>query len=393
MKPYKLLTSLTLLLNYCCLCLLTLAAFPGFNSELHAKTHDDLSSLKQQIERNAPSELKEVKLITIKGNELPWTDTKMSVTKDQSVTFLLGGALDFGADIIIQPGTAFWVGFGIKKPMYVPGLNTATVDAPKAGPLYFARSLTEWQNKEGKLATPLDQYKAVKGGIQALTLIWHKNSSPQKGLNELIDKGINHPLVLSEAQRLKSPPKLPKGWHLMWLFGNNGVFKDNFKNDRRQIDIFTHKDVGILQKNVDIALEPGVSISWEWIVKHLPSPKAENTVPTHDYLSIAVEFDDGQDLTYMWSSHLPVGKFFRCPIPRWASIETHYVIRNDKSQLGQWLNEKRNVYDDYKKTIGGKAKRITRIWFIANTVFQRKYGVGSFRNIILQNSGEKLTVL
>ena len=29
---------------------------------------------------------------------------------------------------------------------------------------------------------------------------------------------------------------------------------------------------------------------------------------THDYLSIAVEFDNGQDLTSLWSSALPVGE-------------------------------------------------------------------------------------
>ena len=393
MKPYKLLTPLTFLLDYCWISLLTMAVLTCWNTGLYAKTFEELASLKQQIERNAPRELKEVKLITIKGSDLPWTDTKLSVSKDQSITFLLGGALDFGADIIIQPGTSFWVGFGTQKPMYLPGQNTATMKAPKAGPLYYARSLTEWHNKEGDLATPLDQYKAVKGSIQALTLIWHEGATPEKGINELIDKGVNHRLVLAEAQRLKSPPKLPKGWHLMWLFGNHGIFKDNFKNGQRQIDIFTHKDVGILQKNVDMALEPGVAFSWEWIVKHLPSPKPENTVPTHDYLSIAVEFDDGQDLTYMWSSGLPVGKFFRCPIPRWAAIETHYVIRNDKSQLGKWLSEERDIYADYKKMIGGKAKRITRIWFIANTVFQRGYGAGSFRKILLKDKTETLTVL
>jgi hypothetical protein len=47
----------------------------------------------------------------------------------------------------------------------------------------------------------------------------------------------------------------------------------------------------------------------------LMSKVREDNLITHDYLSIAVEFDTGQDITYYWSSELPVGAGFRCPIP------------------------------------------------------------------------------
>jgi hypothetical protein len=42
---------------------------------------------------------------------------------------------------------------------------------------------------------------------------------------------------------------------------------------------------------------------------------AEDTLPTHDYLSVAVEFENGQDLSYFWSAALPPESNFRCPIP------------------------------------------------------------------------------
>jgi hypothetical protein len=50
------------------------------------------------------------------------------------------------------------------------------------------------------------------------------------------------------------------------------------------------------------------------LLEELPSQRPEDRLTSHDYLSIAAEFDDGQDLTYFWSSSLPVGAF-RCPIP------------------------------------------------------------------------------
>lgn len=368
-----------------------LAKKPADVSALVASSLKSLEKTQKNIESKNLSELASVSLHTIQGGQLPWLDTGIDVKKGQAITFLLDGVLDLGADIKIQPGVAFWVGFNKQKPMYVSGQNTATIKALESGRLYFARSITEWKNKKGELATPREHYQAVKGGIHVLTMVWKGN--PEKGINQVVSSGVEYPLLLVEKQRLKSPSQLPKGWKNMWLFGNAGIFKDNHHHKRRQIDVFSHKDVGILQKDVNAALVPNTTVSWEWIVEQLPSKKAENAVPTHDYLSIAVEFDDGQDLTYMWSSELEVGTVFRCPLPRWASVETHYVIRNKASDLKKWLNEKRNIYDDYKKYIGGPAKRITKVWFIANTVFLQGYGIGSFRNITINNKNANLKVL
>ena len=72
----------------------------------------------------------------------------------------------------------------------------------------------------------------------------------------------------------------------------------------------------------------GKGLDWQWVVDRLPSHLPEDQILTHDYLSIAVEFDDGQDITYMWSSSLPVGQVFRCPLPGWDAVETHVVQRS-----------------------------------------------------------------
>jgi hypothetical protein len=74
-------------------------------------------------------------------------------------------------------------------------------------------------------------------------------------------------------------------------------------------------DGAILKRPLDFPLDNTVRLDWSWRVKTLPSRLAENTLATHDYLSMAIEFDNGQDLTYLWSSCLPVGTSFRCPIP------------------------------------------------------------------------------
>ena len=129
------------------------------------------------------------------------------------------------------------------------------------------------------------------------------------------------------------------------------------------------------------AVEPNTRLRW-WRMDQLPSKTREDNLITHDYLSIAVEFDNGQDLTYYWSSELPVGTGFRCPIPTWTARETHVVARSGLEGLGQWFNEERDVYRDYGEKIGGALPvKIVRVWLLAVSLFQRTKGKCQYADI------------
>jgi len=114
---------------------------------------------------------------------------------------------------------------------------------------------------------------------------------------------------------------------------------------------------------------------------------------THDYLSIAVEFDDGQDLTYMWSSKLPVDTIFKCPLAYWDKVETHWVLRSNPKELGKWLSEERPLRADYTRAIGAPPTRIVRVWLIAVSVFQRGEGLCDYADIELVDGDTRLRVL
>ena len=116
---------------------------------------------------------------------------------------------------------------------------------------------------------------------------------------------------------------------------------------------------------------------------------AENAVLSHDYLSLAVEFNDGRDITYYWSSKLSVGTGYWCPLPTWKDREFHVVLRSGEQGLGAWLSEERNLYEDYQHYIGTPPARIVRVWLIANSLFQRKDGVCSYRRILLSDGDHR----
>lgn len=105
---------------------------------------------------------------------------------------------------------------------------------------------------------------------------------------------------------------------------------------------------------------------------------------THDYLSVALEFDDGRDLTWYWSAALPVGFAYRCPLEHWRHRETHLVARTGTADLGRWVDEERAVLADHQTAIGGPVPaRVVRAWLISLSVFQGGDARGEFGRIEL----------
>jgi len=118
----------------------------------------------------------------------------------------------------------------------------------------------------------------------------------------------------------------------------------------------------------------------------------EDIVPTHDYLSIAVEFDNGLDLTYMWSAALPEDTIFQCPLAWWDERETHWVVRT-KKDVGRWLSEERSIKKDYERAIGGDVPaKVVQVWLIANSLFQRGTGKCDYRAIRLTDGEDVLSL-
>jgi hypothetical protein len=125
----------------------------------------------------------------------------------------------------------------------------------------------------------------------------------------------------------------------------------------------------------------------------LASAIREDAIPSHDYLSIAVEFDNGRDITYYWSSTLAVETGYDCPLPNWKGKEYHVVVRSGEQGLGQWQNERRNLYKDYQRYMGEPPARIKKIWLIANSVFQRNNASCDYNDIILHHGNEPHQIL
>ncbi len=187
--------------------------------------------------------------------------------------------------------------------------------------------------------------------------------------------------------------ELPTGFTYLPEFAEANVFERFSEGARRGVHSVTSTDVGIIRKPVDLPLTATTELELEWKYTALPALGPETDAAVHDYHSIAVEFDNGQDLTWFWSRELAPGTKFRCPLPGWDQRETHIVLQSGQQGLGEWSSHRRPIRADYLEAVGGEAPaRIVAVWFIANSYFGKRPGEAYFANVWLRDGERAIEV-
>ena len=332
--------------------------------------------------------------LDLPGNLPPWVDSGVTVSPGDAVSYFMAGELVANrlVDLRIRPDLQVWCRVGEEGEVFRGTRSSHSFTAVNAGSVFFGNYFpSTWKTRTGAIATGEDVYGSNQGSFRILVIRWC--STAEEGIRGLLAQGPA-PVLEEELERLGQGDITPEGWQYLWHVGPAEIFRQaDTAGDAPCIHCRTHKDAGILQKAVDLPLTPQSELSWRWRVDSLPSTLREDTVPSHDYLSIAVEFDNGRDITYYWSATLPEGYGYDCPLPNWKGIEYHVVVRSGAGNLGEWLDERRNLYEDYRRYMGEPPARITRVWFIAVSIFQRGEGACDYADIRLQGPGGTLTIL
>ncbi len=330
---------------------------------------------------------------TLSAEDGAWTDTGVSVAVGEEVTLLAQGVfwMSIPLDIRLPPSAALWARIGSGSVFKVTS-NAATVVAKESGRLsLIAAGPGVWENQQGEFLggeTPVGpqgefDVAVLKFQGNAANALQNLAAKAEKPLADLLKEGADH---ITDAA---TPPE---NWHYLWRLGEGELYRSAAEQEDACIHCTTHEDVGILQIPAERQLTDTLTLNWDWIAHQLPSSLPEDIEPTHDYLSIAVEFDNGLDLTYMWSAALPEGTIFQCPLAWWDERETHWVIRT-KKDIGKWLSEERSIRKDYERAIGGDVPaKVVQVWLIANSLFQRGTGKCDYRAIRLVDGEETLTL-
>jgi hypothetical protein len=331
--------------------------------------------------------------VRLPANVPPWTSVGIDLEAGDVVSLFAEGRVVLSEEDGLWNGPSFhlWSRVGGRGPLHNGTRDTTTFESPHAGPLELCVYSGEWRTRDGELGTPVEGYALLTGGLDVLVVRWKRDA--EAGLAAIARGGVDSPLFVAESRRLADPTPVPDGWHYLWFLGPADIYRPCDAAGRPGIRAHTSDDVGILQRPVDVPLTPATTLGWRWRVDELPSQDAEDTLPTHDYLSIAVEFENGQDLTYYWSSTIPKETHYRCPLPNWDQRETHLVVRSGEEGLGSWHEEARTVQPDYERAIGAAPEKIVAVWLIAVSVFQKNSGAAEFADIWIDGPNGRTQIL
>jgi hypothetical protein len=317
-----------------------------------------------------------------------WRTTGLTVKRGQGFSAFADGAVWIAKALSVGagPATALWFRIGGRAPIRKMMANATSFTAWDDGELELClKPPGEWLDESGRFDPDVPRTGA-SGKIAVVLALWPGDAASGVGALKRMTglKGLD---VRAEA----TPPS---GWSYLWRIGDGSIYNAREENGRPCIHVHTHGDVGILQYPIEAPLDDDTTLEWRWRVDHLPSSLPEHIQPTHDYLSIAVEYENGQDLTYFWSASLAPDTVFKCPLPWWSTRETHWVVRSGVEGLGAWVEEKRKLKADYAQAIGGAAPgKIVRVWLIANSVFQRGHGEARFADIALVSGGVRRQIV
>ena len=332
----------------------------------------------------------EARLVSIPVNRPPWRPTGLTVAAGQQVTWLAWGRL-----YLVGP-----LGVGVRPRLVLRGrvgegppqdssCDTVSFRADRSGELRLGSAMPGEMQPDGAITTDRFPYRACSGALTAVVARWAEGTDPAEALG-WIAHGDASGLCAAEAGRLAALPTPPAGWDNHPLIGSEQAFFPSDGGMAARGD----RTVSIIRHAAEIPLTPSLRLQWTWKLEELPSRLPEDTTLTHDYLSVALEFDDGRDLTWYWSAGLPVGASYPCPLPHWRRRETHVVVRTGTTDLGRWVDEDRPVLADHRAAIGGPVPgRVVRAWLISCTFPQAGHTAGEFKRIQLVDGTRTLRVL
>jgi len=332
--------------------------------------------------------------VTLPGNRPPWTGTGLHVRAGDRVTLLGAGFLRWSPHRDVGAGTKYHL-WGRVPGGQIFGCtqDTTTVTVDRSGELELCVYLGAWADRSGVLATGTGPYERIGGTLEVTAIRWPPGTEPADGLRQL-GAAADPSLIEAELARLRQPVRRPQGWTHLLDFGETDIYRAGTVDGRPAIDVVCDNDAGILQKPCALPLNRSTTLEWSWRVEALPSTVAENSTWTHDYLSIAVEFDSGRDLTWFWSAALePVSDTFDCPVRGWTGRETHMPVRRGEQELGRFHRERRHVWADHERFMGAPPTGIVQVWLIAVSHFGRRVGRATFTDIRVTTGDRAVQVL
>ncbi|MBI5043936.1 MAG: DUF3047 domain-containing protein [Nitrospirae bacterium] len=163
---------------------------------------------------------------------------------------------------------------------------------------------------------------------------------------------------------------IPKGWELKEWKGKGEIIIEN-EEGRFFIHLKSSKSSFALHKELSFNIKEYPVITWRWKVSKLPEGADVRNSKTDDQAAqLYIVFPkfpamiNSRLIGYIWETSAPAGSV----ITSKKNPHTKYiVIQSGKKRLGEWLEEKRNVYADYKMLFNEEPPLVGKVSVMIDT--------------------------
>ncbi len=132
-----------------------------------------------------------------------------------------------------------------------------------------------------------------------------------------------------------------------------------------------YREVGEKEKDLPV-------LSWRWKISSVVRSAIETRKDRFDAAARVITVFGSQKglkvmegtepsgfrIEYIWASHLPKGHVFDHPGEKYCKV---FVLESGERKIGEWVLEKRNLYEDYKKAFGTEPSGVLAIGIQTDT--------------------------
>jgi len=159
---------------------------------------------------------------------------------------------------------------------------------------------------------------------------------------------------------------IPSGWEAK---ENKGKVNCTIEKDETGNSILHIKSKGTsvgIYKPLEIDVKKYPYFSWKWKITKIPPKGNVSEKNTDDQAgNIYIVFPGGfpelvrsKIVSYLWDSNAPQG--LKTTSPKRGNTK-NIVVESGRKKLGEWLTEKRNVYEDYKRLFNEEPPKTVKI--------------------------------
>ena len=164
---------------------------------------------------------------------------------------------------------------------------------------------------------------------------------------------------------------IPEGWQLDKKTGDPQI-KVEQSGDNAYVHFVSNNTSYGLRKEMDFSIKDYPYLNWKWKVNRLPEKGDFLKKETDDQAAqVYVLFPsfpakvNTEVVGYLWESN-PKNKGMEGESPAWSKSKV-IVLQAGPEKLNQWVQEKRNVYEDYKRLFKKEPPKTGGISIYINT--------------------------